>query len=111
LPFPYESHDRNKRYENNGSPSSDKAFACQEKCALRIRLRNKPHTIVARTTAATAGLKWPRMPAAIAATPPNTINKNSVSRRIANRNGDGKSNARFLVQPSRSWLKLRYIRV
>ena len=35
----------------------------------------------------------------------------NISKPAASRPGRGKSSARFFVQPSRSWRKLRYIRV
>src|SRR5205814_264755 len=111
LPFLCASQERNRRYENTGRPSSEKTFTLQEKCALRIRLRKRAYTVAPRIAAASAGLTCPRRPAALAAASPPAISTNSVNLSRASRAGDGNSSARFFVQPSQSWAKVRYMRV
>src|SRR2546426_12567167 len=88
-----------------------KMFASQGKCALRIRPRRKAANTRARIAAAAAGCDLPSKPVVIASTALLTISRNSISRRMASRIGDGNKSARFLVQPSRICAKLRYIRV
>src|SRR6202167_5184322 len=86
-------------------------FATQEKWARRMRARNDKYKIRQRIPVRMAGLGCPRRLLATAMAKLATISTNSRARNVANRTGEGNKRARFLVQPSRSCAKLRYMRV
>src|SRR5580658_10015394 len=100
-----------KSIANSGRPKIARTLENQSKCARRMLFSKGTKNAISGTVAINARPTL-RLAQFTLANPAHRINTPNSSRLLnASRRGFGNSSARFFVQPSHIWAKVRYMRV